>query len=477
MGHEQPAAVIVLAAGEGKRMHSATPKVMHRMAGRSLIEHAIRAAAGVSPQHLVVVVRHQRDLVAPHVAEVAPQALIADQGEVPGTGSAVAAAVDVLGPAITGTVVVTYGDVPLLQPETLAGLVAVHRAEHNGVTVLTAEVADATGYGRVLRDEQDDVTGIVEHRDADPEQLLIREINSGIYAFDAQLLQTGLARVSTGNAQGEMYLTDVVGQAHSAGARIAAMRISDLWQVEGVNDRVQLATLGAELNRRLLRDWMLSGVTVIDPASTWVDAGVRLEPDVTLLPGVQLLGRTTVARGSTIGPDCTLSDCAVQEGASVVRSHAVGARIGPGASVGPFSYLRAGTVLGPHGKIGGFVEVKNSVIGAESKVPHLSYVGDAQIGEGSNIGAATIFANYDGQAKHQTVVGDHVRTGSDTVLVAPVRLGDGAYTGSGSVITDDVPPGAMAVARGRQYNSEGWVERKRPGTASAAAAKAAQEPD
>jgi bifunctional UDP-N-acetylglucosamine pyrophosphorylase/glucosamine-1-phosphate N-acetyltransferase len=261
--------------------------------------------------------------------------------------------------------------------------------------------------------------------------------------------------------------------ARDAGLAVTAVSTEDLWEVEGVNDRVQLAALGRELNGRLLLDWMRAGVTVVDPATTWVDVDVELAPDVTLLPGTQLHGGTRIEPGATVGPDTTLTGCIVEAGASVVRSHGSGARIRPGATVGPFSYLRPGTDLGPHGKIGAFVETKNAVIGAGSKVPHLSYVGDAVIGEGSNIGAATVFVNYDGVHKHQTVVGDQVRVGSDTMLVAPVTVGDGAYTAAGSVITDDVPPGAMAVARGRQRNVEGWVLRRRPGTAAAAAATAA----
>lgn len=478
MSQDRPAAVIVLAAGEGKRMHSATPKVLHRIAGRSLIAHAMGAAMALQPERLVVVVRHQRDLIAEQVAQADPGALIADQDAVPGTGSAVACALRHLDPNLSGTVVVTYGDVPLLTAQTLGELLAAHHAGRNGVTVLTARVDDATGYGRVLRDDADDVVGIVEHRDADSGQLLIREINSGIYAFDAQVLRTALAQVNTDNAQGEMYLTDVVAHARAAGAMVRACVTQDLWQVEGVNDRVQLSALGAELNRRLVQGWMLAGVTVIDPATTWLDAAVQLAPDVTLLPGVQLLGQTTVASGATIGPDCTLTDCEVAQGASVVRTHGSGARIGAGASVGPFSYLRPGTELGGKGKIGAFVEVKNSAIGEGSKVPHLSYVGDAQIGTGTNIGAATVVVNYDGQAKHRSTIGDHVRIGSDTMLVAPVSIGDGAYTAAGSVITRDVPPGALAIARGQQRNIEGWVERRRPGTAAAAAAtSAAPAPD
>jgi bifunctional UDP-N-acetylglucosamine pyrophosphorylase / glucosamine-1-phosphate N-acetyltransferase len=266
----------------------------------------------------------------------------------------------------------------------------------------------------------------------------------------------------------------VLSVARADGLPVAAVTTDDVWQVEGVNDRVQLAALGRELNRRLLDGWMRAGVTVVDPATTWVDVTVALEPDVTLLPGTMLHGTTEVARDAVVGPDTTLVDCVVGEGAHVLRSHATSSRIGPSASVGPFSYLRPGSDLSADGKIGAFVETKNSRIGRGSKVPHLSYVGDAEIGEGSNVGAATVFVNYDGEAKHRTTVGDHVRIGSDTMLVAPVTIGDGAYTAAGSVVTQDVPPGAMAVARARQRNVEGWVERRRPGSSAAKAAEAAR---
>lgn len=465
-----PTAVIVLAAGEGTRMKSATPKVLHRIGGRSLLGHALVTARSLEPEHLVVVVRHERDAVAGHVADVDPKALVADQDEVKGTGRAVECGLAMLPTDLTGTIVVTYGDVPLLTPDTLAALVAAHAGTGSAVTVLTAEVADPTGYGRVLRGEDGEIVGIVEHRDATPAQRAVREINSGIYAFDAEFLAEALQRVDSANTQGERYLTDVLRLARDAGLAVTAVGTQDVWEVEGVNDRVQLAALGRELNRRLLLEWMRAGVTVIDPDTTWVEVDVQLAPDVTLLPGTQLQAGTRVDPGATIGPDTTLTGCVVEAGATVVRSHGSGARIRSGANVGPFSYLRPGTDLGPKGKIGAFVETKNAEIGAGSKVPHLSYVGDAVIGEGSNIGAATVFVNYDGVHKHRTMVGDQVRIGSDTMLVAPVTIGDGAYTAAGSVITDDVPPGAMAVARGRQRNVEGWVLRRRAGTASATAA-------
>lgn len=474
MSASRPAAVVVLAAGEGTRMRSSTPKVLHRIAGRTLLGHAVAAARGLDPEHLVVVVRHERDQVAAHVAEIDPGALVADQDDVPGTGRAVRCGLDVLPRDLSGTVVVTYGDVPLLETSTLAALVAAHRDAGNAVTVVTAEVDDPTGYGRVVRDADGAVTEIVEHKDATPDQLAVREINSGIYAFDAAVLADALRRVRRDNAQGEVYLTDVLGIVRGDGRRVAAHRVDDAWQTEGVNDRVQLARLGAELNRRLLERHMRAGVTVVDPATTWVDVDVELAPDVVLLPGTQLHAGTVVETGASVGPDTTLSGVRVGAGASVVRSHGSDAEIGPGAAVGPFSYLRPGTRLGADGKIGAFVETKNAVIGTGSKVPHLSYVGDAEIGEGSNIGCATVFVNYDGVAKHRTVVGDHVRIGSDTMLVAPVTIGDGAYTAAGSVITEDVPAGAMAVARGRQRTIEGWVERRRAGTPAAEAARRAR---
>jgi bifunctional UDP-N-acetylglucosamine pyrophosphorylase / glucosamine-1-phosphate N-acetyltransferase len=466
------AAVVVLAAGEGTRMKSSVPKVLHELAGRTLIGHAVAAAESLQPDQLAVVVGHGRDQVTEHLSAIAPEATIAVQDQQLGTGHAVACALQAL-PELHGVVLVTYGDVPLLAPDTVTDLVARHIDDGNAVTVLTAEVPDPTGYGRIVRNAGGGVLGIVEHQDADPSVLEIREINSGIYAFDAAVLKACLARLSTDNAQGELYLTDVLGMARTDGRRVGAHPITDRWQTEGVNDRVQLAALYRELNRRVLERWMRSGVTVLDPATTWVDVTVRLGGDVVLRPGVQLHGATTVDDGAEIGPDSTLVDCVVGAGAIVTRTHARGAEMGPETSVGPFTYLRPGARLARRAKAGAFVEIKASTVGAGSKVPHLSYVGDAEIGISSNIGAATVVVNYDGIAKHRTVIGDYVRIGSDTMLVAPVTVGDGAYTAAGSVITDDIPPGAMAVARARQRNVEGWVARRRAGSPAAEAASRA----
>ncbi|GAA2784502.1 bifunctional UDP-N-acetylglucosamine diphosphorylase/glucosamine-1-phosphate N-acetyltransferase GlmU [Saccharopolyspora taberi] len=475
---EPSVSTVVLAAGEGTRMRSATPKVLHRLAGRPLVEHAVRAAAGISPDELVVVVGHGRDAVGEHLKGLA-DVLERDihtvvQERQLGTGHAVACGLEPLADRLTGTVLVSYGDVPLLDSGTLRGLLAEHHGTGNAVTVLSAVVADPTGYGRLIRDASGAVTGIVEQKDTTPEQAAITEINSGVYAFDAAVLADALKRLSTDNAQGELYLTDVLAIARGDGRPVGALVCSDPWLVEGVNDRVQLSRLGAELNRRLVERWMREGVTVVDPASVWLDCDVELARDVVLEPGVQLRGGTTVGEGATVGPDTTLDGCTIREGAAVVRTHGKGGEVGPGATVGPFAYLRPGTRLGAKGKIGTFVETKNARIGEGTKVPHLTYVGDATIGEHSNIGAASVFVNYDGVAKHHTVIGSHARTGADNMFVAPVEIGDGAYTAAGSTITQDVPPGAMAVARGRQRNIEGWVARRRPGTAADQAAQRAQ---
>ncbi|MFC4050271.1 bifunctional UDP-N-acetylglucosamine diphosphorylase/glucosamine-1-phosphate N-acetyltransferase GlmU [Actinomadura syzygii] len=470
----RPAAVIVLAAGEGTRMKSRTSKVLHELCGRSMLGHVLAAARELEPERLVVVVGHRREQVAAHLAEAGPDAETAVQEPRNGTGHAVRMALEQTG-ALDGTVVVTNGDVPLLRGETLRALVRTHEDEGNAATVLTTEMPDATGYGRMVRAADGAVEAIVEHKDATPEQLAIKEINVGMYAFDGALLADALKRVTTDNAKGEEYLTDVVaivrGDGHRAGAHLAA----DWVETQGVNDKVQLAQARRQLNDRILEAHMRAGVTVIDPASTWVDVDVTAEPDAEIHPGTQLHGRTHLGEGARVGPNCTLTDTTVGEDATVVNAVCVEAEIGPEASVGPFAYLRPGTRLARKGKIGTYVETKNADIGEGTKVPHLTYVGDAEIGEHSNIGASSVFVNYDGVQKRRSVIGSHVRTGSDNMFVAPVTVGDGAYTAAGSVIVQDVPPGAMAVARARQRNVEGWVERKRPGTSSAAAARRAQE--
>ncbi|MBG0814949.1 bifunctional UDP-N-acetylglucosamine diphosphorylase/glucosamine-1-phosphate N-acetyltransferase GlmU [Planomonospora sp. ID82291] len=474
MSVPRPAAVIVLAAGEGTRMKSRTPKILHELCGRALVDHMLAAARGLEPERLIVVIGHERERVRAHLEVSGPDVLAVVQEEQKGTGHAVRTVLEAVG-TVAGTVLVTYGDTPLLRTGTLAGLLERHAEDGNAVTVLTAEVPDPHGYGRIVRDPSGAVLAIVEEKDADPEQRAIREMNSGVYAFDGLLLADAVKRVSAANAQGEEYLTDVLSILREDGHRVGAHVAADHVEVEGVNDRVQLAFARGVLNARLLEGHMRAGVTVVDPASTWVDVDVVLGRDVVVHPGTQLQGRTTVAEGAEIGPACTLTDTVVGEGAVVRNAVCTGAEVGPEATVGPYAYLRPGAVLGRGAKAGTYVELKNARVGDGSKVPHLSYVGDATIGAGSNIGASSVFVNYDGVNKHHTTVGDHAFVGCDTMLVAPVNIGDGAYTAAGSVIDSDVPAGAIGVARGRQRNIEGWTVRKRPGTRSAQAAQRAAE--
>jgi bifunctional UDP-N-acetylglucosamine pyrophosphorylase/glucosamine-1-phosphate N-acetyltransferase len=470
--------VIVLAAGGGTRMKSKTMKVLHPVGGRSMIGHVLAAAQAVQPARIVAVVGHQREQVGPHIQQLVPDAVLAVQETQSGTGHAVRVAVEALGDSAgSGTVLVAYGDTPLLTGESLRDFAADHEAAQRAVSILSGIVAEPFGYGRIVRDADGDVEAIVEEKDATREQREIREINSGILAFDAAFLTEALPRIGNDNAKGEYYLTDTVHLAREAGLTVGAWAIDDVMQTEGANDRVQLAELGRQLNQRIVTRWMREGVTVMDPATTWIDADVVLARDVTILPGCQLLGATVVGEDAVIGPDTTLKDCEVGAGARVVRTHGELAVVGDAANVGPYSYLRPGTKLGARGKIGGFVETKNAVIGEGAKVPHLSYVGDAEIGEGTNIGAGTIFANYDGVNKHRTTIGRQARTGSNNTFVAPVTVGDGAGTAGGTVVRRDVPAGALAVSGGPQRNLEGWTLSRRPGTAQADAAAAAQRED
>ncbi|WP_022881408.1 bifunctional UDP-N-acetylglucosamine diphosphorylase/glucosamine-1-phosphate N-acetyltransferase GlmU [Gryllotalpicola ginsengisoli] len=466
-------AIVVLAAGQGTRMRSATPKVLHELAGLPLIGHVLHTAQALDAAHLLVVVRHERDRVAAAATELAPTAVIVDQDEIPGTGRAVEQAVAAIPAGFDGDLLVLSGDVPLLDADTLARLLEAHRASAAAGTLLSTTVPDPTGYGRVVRDAEGALQRIVEHQDASEAERAIDEINSGVYVFGVNALRDQLASLTVANAQGEKYLTDVIGALREAGMDVSAVPTPDSWKLEGVNDRAQLSAAAARLNALIVRGWQLAGVTIQDPETTWIDLQVRLEPDVTILPGTQLKGATVVAEGATVGPDSTLTDTEVGRGATVTRTDATLAVIGDGASVGPFAYLRPGAELGPDGKIGTFVEVKNGRIGAGAKVPHLSYIGDAEIGAGANIGAGGITANYDGVDKHRTVIGAAVKTGAHNVFVAPVRIGDGAYTGAGTTIRKDVPAGALAIDVAPQRNLDGWVHTHRPGSAADLAAQQA----
>ncbi len=456
---------IVLAAGEGTRMKSATPKVLHTIAGKTIINHVLEAIEPLSAEYLRVVVGAHREAVENHVHEISPAASTIFQAERNGTGHAVQIALE--GLSATGTVLILAGDTPLITSDTLVDFYAAHLEGQNDVSVLTALLPDPFGYGRILRDESGALAGIVEERDADEDEQLIEEVNTGIYLFDLDALRNAISQITTDNSQGELYLTDVIALIHVSGGSTAAILTTDYTETLGINDRGQLAEAWAIMRDRINEFHMQSGVAIVDPTTTWIDASVTIEADATIYPGTALLGETHISTCAIIGPRSTLTDVRVGAGASVIESNCAGSDIGAGVKVGPYSFLRAGTVLGDNSKAGAFVEIKNSTVGEGSKVPHLSYVGDATIGKGTNIGAATIFVNYDGVTKNRIEIGDQVRIGSDTMLVAPISVGDGAYTAAGSVITEDVPAGSMGVARARQRNILGWVLRKRSGTKSA----------
>jgi bifunctional UDP-N-acetylglucosamine pyrophosphorylase / glucosamine-1-phosphate N-acetyltransferase len=453
-------------------MKSATPKVLHPLLGRTLLGHVLAAAGASSAERTIVVVGHKADQVEAHLAEVAPAATPVLQADQRGTGHAVRIALEEV-PEVAGTVVVLNGDVPLLRPETLELLLGEHESRGRGATVLAAEVADPTGLGRIVRDERGNLERIVEERDASAQQRAIREVNAGIYAFEAGALREALSKLSTDNDQGEEYLTDVFALLASVGRAVGVCVAPDPVETLGCNDRAELARLRALLRDRVNEAWMRAGVSILDPATTWIDVTATLSPDAEIDQNTQLLGATRVGAGAIVGPDTTLIDTTVDEGAVVLRTHAIGAEIGPLATVGPFSYLRPGSKLGRKAKVGGFVETKNSELGEGAKVPHLSYVGDASIGPRANIGAGTIVANYDGLRKSRTTIGEAAFVGSDTVLIAPVEVGPGAYVAAGSAIGKDVPSGSLGVTRAQQRNIEGWTARKRPGTTSAAAAERA----
>jgi len=458
-------------------MKSSRPKILHEIAGRPLIGHVLGTVHALAPAHILAVVRHERDAVSAMITGFSPDVVIVDQDDVPGTGRAVEVALDALPADFAGDVVIVSGDVPLLDADTLAELLAAHRADRAAATLLSAILDDATGYGRVVRDANGSLDRIAEQKDASADELAITEINSGTYVFGVAALREQLALVGTDNAQNEKYLTDVVGLLRATGATMGALAVAEPWRVAGVNDRVQLGEAGIRLNQLIVAAHQRAGVTVQDPATTWIDSDVVIAPDVEILPGTQLKGATKIDTGARVGPDTTLVDCEIGENATVTRTDGTLAVIGAGASVGPFAYLRPNTILGAKGKIGTFVETKNSTIGGGSKVPHLSYIGDTTVGVESNVGAGTITANYDGVNKHKTVVGSHVRTGSHNVFVAPVTIGDGAYSGAGTVVRKDIPAGALGLNVAPQRNIEGWVEANRAGTAAATAAAAASERD
>jgi len=449
--------VVILAAGEGTRMRSSVPKVLHPLCGRPLIAWAVQAARDSGAGRVIVVDNPKRRL-----REHLPQGVeVAIQEEPRGTGDAVAAAAPLLGP--DDTVVVINGDVALLTPAAIRGLVEVHEAAGAAATMATMELDEPGAYGRVVRDGDGSVLRVAEAKtagDATPEELEIREVNSGVYAFDAGPLTAALRTLDADNAQGELYLPDVLPAMRADGRAVAAHPIGDPDLTHGVDDRVDLAYAHAVAQRRILEAHMRAGVTIVDPASTRVDVAVTIGRDTTIEPFTQLEGGTAIGEGSVIGANSTLIDSEVGDNVTILHSHLVRARVDDHAVVGPFAYLRPDAHLHERAKAGTFVEIKNSEIGAGTKVPHLSYIGDADVGDGTNIGAGNITANYDGRNKHRTTIGANVKTSVDTAFVAPVTVGDNAYTGAGSVITKDVPAGALGIARARQTNIEGYADRK-----------------
>lgn len=449
---------VVLAAGLGTRFRSDRAKVMHQIGGRTLLRHVLEALRPLGLSQVIVVVGHQWEDVAAEAASAALPGLdTVLQAQQLGTGHAAAQALDAFDEAVE-RVLILPGDTPLLTAATLERLLVT--GAHASAALLTVQFDDPSGYGRILRDEAGHVLGVVEEADASETQRRLREANAGMYLFERACLAEALERLAPANAQAELYLTDVVGILVDDGRDVRTVSTA-AEEVSGVNDRVQLAAAGAMLRERTLDRLMRDGVTVLDPATTYVDVEVTVGRDSILLPGCLLEGRTRVGQRVTLGPYTRLVDAEVQEGASVAQSVIVGASVGPDASVGPFTYLRPGTRLERGAKAGGFVEMKNATIGEGSKVPHLSYVGDARLGQGVNFGAGAITVNYDGFAKHETVVEDGAFVGSDNMLVAPVRVGRGAYTAAGSVITKDVPDDALALERNEQRTVEGWAARKR----------------
>jgi len=449
-------AAVVLAAGQGTRFHSGLAKVLHPVAGRTIIRWVLESLRPLALDRVVVVVGHQADAVTAEAESAQVEGLVAVvQEDQRGTGHAVRTALEADVLDGIDAVLVVPGDTPLLTSERLATLLDAHTG---AATMLVTELEDPTGYGRVLRHGDGRVERIVEERDATNAQREVREVGTSIYVFARDALVRALPGLSRDNAQGEEYLTDVIEQLSPLGVTTVT---APPGEVAGVNDRAQLAAAGAVLTRRVLEGLMRAGVTVIDPATTYVGADVSVAPDAVLLPGTHLEGRTSVASGATIGPDTRLVDSNVAEKATVTYSVLLEATVGAGATVGPFAYLRPGARLEARSKVGTFVEVKGSVIGEGSKVPHLSYIGDTIIGRDANVGAATVTANYDGYDKHRTVIGDGAKVGVDTMLVAPVTIGAGAFTGAGSVITKDVPDGALAVERTEQRVVPGYAARKR----------------
>ncbi|WP_419497788.1 bifunctional UDP-N-acetylglucosamine diphosphorylase/glucosamine-1-phosphate N-acetyltransferase GlmU [Bifidobacterium pullorum] len=450
-------AAIILAAGEGTRMRSRTPKVLHTFAGKTFLQRVMASVGAQDPDTLAVVVHYQADRVAAAARSYNDQVEIVNQDDIPGTGRAVQCAMTQLAERgeLSGPVLIAASDMPLLDAGTLHDLLGFHEASGNGATVLTTILDDPTGYGRIIRDREGNVLRIVEQKDANRSELAVQEVNTSVYVFDAAVLARSIAGLKSNNAQGEFYLTDALEMAKADG-NVGAFAAPDPLTVEGVNDRVQLSELSKAYNRRICERWMRDGVTILDPATTWIEDDVQIARDAVILPGSFLQGRTVIGEAAVVGPYTTLIDAIVDAGATVERSRVQGTHIGADATIGPWTYLRPGNELGTGTKAGAFVEMKNAHIGDGTKVPHLSYVGDADLGEHTNIGGGTITANYDGVHKHHTHIGSNVHIGAGNLFVAPVEVGDNVTSGAGSVIRHAVPDDAMVYSENTQHVVEGW---------------------
>lgn len=449
-------AAVILAAGKGTRMKSDLPKVLHKICGVPLIRHVLKAARDAGAERIVVVAGFGGELVE---QEIKGMAEVVYQHEQKGTAHALQQAAQLRD--FPGDILVLCGDTPLISADSLKELVLTHRDRGAWATVLTAVLEDPTGYGRIIRDSAGNVTGIVEQKDAQPGQLTIKEINSGMYCFKADRLFDALAHLKPDNAQGEYYLPDVIGQYVEAGKKVSALSVSDAVEIMGVNDRCQLAVAREAMARRINNRHMLAGVTLVDPSTVYIDDGVVIGRDTIIYPHTMLEGKTVIGEGCEIGPFTQLISARIKDGVRVRQSVIEESDIGSKCLIGPYAYIRPGCVLASRVKVGDFVELKKASIAQGSKVPHLSYVGDAVLGQNVNIGAGTITCNYDGEKKWTTTIGDHAFIGSNTNLVAPVKIGNGAVTGAGSTITRDVPDGALGVAREKQKNIPEWSGRKK----------------
>ena len=450
-------AAIILAAGEGTRMRSNKPKVLHALAGKTFLNRVMDSVSALDPDTLAVVVHYQADRVTEAARSYNERVTIVNQDDIPGTGRAVQCAMAQLAQQgeLEGSVLIAASDMPLLDSDTLSQLLAFHEQSGNGATVLTTVLDDPTGYGRIIRDSEGNVLRIVEQKDANSSELAVHEVNTSVYVFDAAVLSKAIADLKSDNAQGEFYLTDALETAKQDGA-VGAFAAPDPLSVEGVNDRVQLAALAKAHNIRVCEQWMRAGVDILDPQSTWIEDDVEIGRDAVILPGSFLQGHTIIGENAVVGPYTTLIDAVVDDEAVVERSRVQESHIGRGTNIGPWTYLRPGNEFGEGAKAGAFVEMKKAHIGNGTKVPHLSYVGDAELGDHTNIGGGTITANYDGVHKNRTKIGAGCHVGAGNLFVAPVEVGDNVTTGAGSVLRHEVPSDSMVYSENTQHNVEGW---------------------